>query len=661
MLRARSKILSRVPLRTKLVFCFLVAAILPLLMAGYLSYQAIARQAEQSAAREMVTIAESAGNTATEFMDSRCSDVLIWSNLRSIREVLDLREMREEVSETLREMAEMSGVYDGIALVEADNGRCSAASRIELFDTDFAKNELFIQARDGKLVMSALERNKMVDRSDKESGGWTLAIAAPVTVDRKTRGVLIAYLRWKSLEKLLIGTRVAQTGYVFVVDKDGRVILNPNRSLYGLELTGAGVNLAPLWNAIKDRKSTVTYEFNDPATKKREARTAGIAYPKPVRNLQDLGWKIIADASSAEILLLPNILGTLGGIGVGAIAIVLVLSLVLAGTISKPIATIADVARQVAARDLTVEPPAFARSDEIGDLSKAFGSMLASIKDQISHMLESTNILKRAVQQITATVSEVASGAAQVAGSVSETATTLEELRQSAKVSGDKAKNMAEMARNALGASIIGREATDGTIQGMRIIRDQVESVAETVTKLGDQSASIEQIISTVKDLADQSNLLAVNASIEAARAGEMGKGFSVVAHEIKSLADQSRQATLQIGDVLQDIHKWISAVVMSMKQVNTAVEAGIGQSSKTEEAIAVLNQSVEISSREAAFIETSSSQQSISMDQLATAMVSIEEAMKQNLHGVGQLEDAAGKLADLGEQVRELVEAYRT
>jgi methyl-accepting chemotaxis protein len=658
---ARSRVFSRVPLRRKLVFCFLVAAILPLLIAGYLSYQAIARQAEQSAVREMVSVAESASKTATEFMDSRCGDILIWSKLRAIGEVLELREIRDEVCESLREMAEVSGVYEAIVLVDTANGKCAAASRPDWFDIDFSQNDVFSQAKTGKVAISALERNKMVEHSDKDSGGWTLAIAVPVKVQEKVRGVLIAYLRWKSLETPLIGTKVAQSGYVSIVDKDGRTILHPNRTYYGLQLTGKELNQPQLWDAMRNQRQSVVYENGSPTSGKHELRTAGIAYPRPVRNLKDLEWKVVADAPSTEVLLLPNILGTLGMIAVGVVVVVLALSLVLADKISKPITAIADVARQVAGRDLTVEVPNLPRTDEIGDLSAAFGSMLESIKLQINQMLQTTDVLKEAAQQIRTTVSEVASGAAQVAGSVSQTAATVEEVRQSAKVSGDKAKKLAEIARTALGASIEGREATDGTIQGMQTIRHQVELVGETVTKLGEQSMSIEQIVATVQDLADQSKLLAVNASIEAARAGDMGKGFSVVAHEIKSLADQSRQATRQIGDILKNTQKWIGAVVTSMKQVDAAVEAGIGQSSKSGEAIAILNQSVEMSSKEATFIETSSSQQSGSMDQVSIAMVSIEEAMNQNLNGVRQLEDAAGKLLDLGQQVRKLLEAYRT
>ncbi len=657
----RLKFLSRFPLKTKLVFWFLIAAVLPLLVAGYLSYGAIARQADQSAAREMVALAGSAGKTATEFMDNRCRDVIIWSKLRFITEVLDLAEIRDEVCDSLREMVELSGVFEAVALVDTRSDNCAAASRPELLSYDFSQSEAFKGAKKGNLEIGALEHNKMVEQIDKESGGWTLPIAVPVKAGDEVKGVLIAYLKWKSLENLLLGTKVAQSGNVLVVDKSDRVILGPKRSYYGLQLTDPAIHLEQLEKAIKDKKESVVYETSNSARGKHEFRMAGIAYSVSEKNLKDLDWKIVADASSSEVLLLPNILGTLGMIVIAVVVIVIALSLILAGRIAQPISAIADVARKVADYDLTVDAPDLARTDEIGDLSRAFGSMLESLKMQITQISRGSDVLKGAVQQITSSVSEVAAGSAQVAGSVSETATTLEQLRRAAKISGDKAKNLSEIARNALGASIQGREATEGSLRGIRTIKEQVELVGETVTKLSDQSVSIAQIISTVSDLADQSNLLAVNASIEAARAGESGKGFSVVAHEIKSLADQSRQSTLQIGEILDNFRRSIGAVVMSMEQVNAALESGIGQSSKTEESIAILNQSVEMSSREATFIEGSSSQQNIGMDQVSDAMGSIEQAMNQNLGVVGQLEDAASKLADLGEQIRKSVEAYRT
>jgi methyl-accepting chemotaxis protein len=194
----------------------------------------------------------------------------------------------------------------------------------------------------------------------------------------------------------------------------------------------------------------------------------------------------------------------------------------------------------------------------------------------------------------------------------------------------------------------------------MKMIREQMESIGETVVRLSDRGRDIEEIIATVQDIADQSNLLAVNASIEAARAGDRGKGFAVVAHEIKSLADQSKDAVQQVRSILQDIRKWIGAVVMAAEQGSKAVDAGVEQSVLAGEAIQALAESVVRSSQAASVIETSSGQQSVGVEQVSSAMASIEPAVNQNLMGTTQLENAAQKLKKLGEQLRESVNRYR-
>src|SRR5438128_3440680 len=112
--------------------------------------------------------------------------------------------------------------------------------------------------------------------------------------------------------------------------------------------------------------------------------------------------------------------------------------------------------------------------------------------------------------------------------------------------------------------------------------REQMNSIAQIMVRLSEQNQAIGQIIATVDDLAQQSNLLAVNASIEAAKAGEEGKGFSVVAQEVKSLAEQSRQATTQVRAILSDIQKATSAAVMATEQGGKVVEAGVAQSGQT-------------------------------------------------------------------------------
>src|SRR6185437_10071117 len=124
-----------------------------------------------------------------------------------------------------------------------------------------------------------------------------------------------------------------------------------------------------------------------------------------------------------------------------------------------------------------------------------------------------------------------------------------------------------------------GRRAVEDSIDGMAQIRLQMELIAESIVRLSEQSQAIGEIIATVNDLAEQSNLLAVNASIEAAKAGEHGKGFAVVAQEVKSLAVQSRQATAQVRSLLNDIQKATGSAVSAAEQGSRVVEAGAKQS----------------------------------------------------------------------------------
>jgi methyl-accepting chemotaxis protein len=347
-------------------------------------------------------------------------------------------------------------------------------------------------------------------------------------------------------------------------------------------------------------------------------------------------------------------------IGIAAMLFGLAMVLLLNRVIAAPLRGIAAIAGQVAGGDLTVSVPADNRADEVGDLARAFHAMIEKLRQTTREINEGVSVLAASASEILATTTQVASGAAETAAAVSETTATVEEVKQTAQLASQKAKYVADSAQKASNVSRAGRKSVEDAIQGMNRIQEQMEAIAESIVRLSEQSQAIGEIIATVGDLAEQSNVLAVNAAIEAAKAGEQGKGFAVVAQEVKSLADQSKQATTQVRAILGDIQKATSAAVLATEQGGKAVEAGVKQTGETGESIRLLAEGIGDAAQAATQIAASSQQQMVGMDQVALAMESIKQASMQNVAGTKQAETAAQQLHELGQQMKQLAAQYK-
>jgi len=318
---------------------------------------------------------------------------------------------------------------------------------------------------------------------------------------------------------------------------------------------------------------------------------------------------------------------------------------------------IADVAMKIAAGDLRSEVKPQSEKDILGN---SFARMIADLRRMTEDISEVVNMLGASASEILAATTQVASGTSETATAISETTATVEEVRHAAQLSSRKAQNMSDNAERVVQVSQTGQKAVEETAAGMRHIRNQMESIAATIVRLSEQGQSIGGIIATVTDLADQSNLLAVNAAIEAAGAGEQGKRFTVVAQEIRSLAEQSKQATAQVRDILNDLQKATSATVMATEQGNKAVEAGVKQSAQAGEAILALSKSTEETMQAAMQIVASSREQEVGMDQIGKAMENINQAGNETVASMRQTEEAAKNLHELGQRLKGMIEQYK-
>lgn len=274
-------------------------------------------------------------------------------------------------------------------------------------------------------------------------------------------------------------------------------------------------------------------------------------------------------------------------------------------------------------------------------------------------LYEGVSVLSLASNEILTVTTQLSSASSQTADTVNATSDTVEGVRKKTDLVNQKTKEMSDKAMKALAVSGDGQRSVQEILDGMNHIQRQMDMIGMNVIKLQEQSQAIGEIIATVTDISEQSNLLAVNASIEAAKAGELGRGFAVVAHEIHNLAEQSKQATGNIRTILTDIQRGVSSTVISTERGTSSVADAARRTSDAKEAIEVLTRSIAGSSREAIEIASSIHEQADGMDQISEAMEKIRDAAQKNLAITRKAEKTAEDLHTLGVRLKKITEQY--
>lgn len=339
--------------------------------------------------------------------------------------------------------------------------------------------------------------------------------------------------------------------------------------------------------------------------------------------------------------------------------------------ISRRVRSLAVVAERIAGGELSTKA-LVEGADEVALLAASVNTMLAVIGGNLDSeraararleallatVKETSLAITSSTTEILAGTAQQAAAAQEQAAAVSQTVTTVDEVQQVSEQAAQRAKTVAESAQRTLDVGKSGRRAVDDALGSMDKVREQVEALAQAILALAEQAQAIGDITMTVKDIAEQTNMLALNAGIEAARAGEHGRGFAVVAAEVRTLAEQSKRATVQVRQILGDIQRATNSAVLSTEESTKRVGVAAQVMTQAGETIKSLVETMTEAAQAAVQTSASVGQQAAGMTQIHQAMKNINQATQQSLAATRQTEQAVQDLNRLGGRLRDRLQA---
>jgi methyl-accepting chemotaxis protein len=297
--------------------------------------------------------------------------------------------------------------------------------------------------------------------------------------------------------------------------------------------------------------------------------------------------------------------------------------------------------------------------DEIGVLASSYNQMLDLIVYLIRQTQESSRRLQQSANDILSATEQQASGSAEQAASISQTTATMEELASTYRQIAENADQVVSMAEASLGSAESGQQAVMNTLEAMETIKSRTQQSANKILALGERSQQIGQVLAIINSIADQTKILALNAAIEAARAGEAGKGFSVVAIEIRKLAESVVESTGEIGSIMTEIQSSANELVMSTEQELKQVQGGVDLAHVTGESLENILEMIEQTTVAAKEISAATQQQKSATDQVVKAMREVAAVAQQTAAGSRQVAGAAEALSGMARESSQVGSAF--
>jgi methyl-accepting chemotaxis protein len=562
------KIIQMKSIQTKLTVTILAIILVALSVLGGLNYWKARQIISDNITKDMAEQAEKSAGDIRDWLENRKEDLTIMSLTPSVQNGTS-----EVIVPFMANVVKHNHEYDAISYATL-NGTAYLSYGST---TNVSERDYFQQAQKGEVFVSS---NPMITRGTNRQ---VIAVAIPVKVNDNVTGVLFGAVTLDSVAKKVAAIKVGQTGYAFIVQADGLLIAHPDKEVV--------MKVNPLKDADADLELRQVIEHMVKGEKGLTIRNVhGVNRYYVYAPVPGVNWSLAITVPVAEVTGSVTALTIISLVTILAVLVIAVFITVwYARRIVKPIITLEAMADRIAGGDITAVNTGISSQDEIGRLGQSFEKMAENLRGLIRQVRGATGQLAASSEELTANAEQSAQAANQIAITIGEVATGAETqfkaINDTAAIVGQVSAGIQQIATNAnivdctstksAEAAQEGSKAVEKAISQMEQIEDAVTHSSQVVTKLGERSKEIGQIVDTISGIAGQTNLLALNAAIEAARAGEQGRGFAVVAEEVRKLAEQSQEAAKKIAGLINEIRQDTDSAVVAMNDGSKEVRIG--------------------------------------------------------------------------------------
>ncbi|QNF17554.1 methyl-accepting chemotaxis protein [Aeromonas jandaei] len=340
---------------------------------------------------------------------------------------------------------------------------------------------------------------------------------------------------------------------------------------------------------------------------------------------------------------------------------VVVIAWLLTGQIRNPVMALLEQTRRVSAGDLTsrIDMQQF-NNDELGTLAKGFGEMQTNLRTLVSEVSGSVVQLSSAAEEISSVASQSANNMHSQQHELNQLATAMNEMQATVQEVSRNTSDAASAATSASETAELGAKTVNDSIQRIERVASAIESTAVVIRQLGDDSRNIGMVLEVIRGIAEQTNLLALNAAIEAARAGEQGRGFAVVADEVRTLAKRTQDSTSQINNIIAELQQRAEQAGSTMQQSQDLMNTTVATAREAGESISQISGSVSSISHMNIQIATATEEQGAVSEELNRNVVNISHASEEVASGATQMAQACNELNHLATQLQEMVRRFR-